>query len=69
MIYINSSRDNLPDLFNEVMEVGQVDQKYFRNNGLKVFLCKGAKTDIQLKYRNLATKEKAIYLATSKGSR
>jgi hypothetical protein len=35
-----------------------VDDKYFRENGLKVFLCTSPKTDIREVYRKKAFEEK-----------
>ena len=61
LIYINSSQDDLNELFGEITEEGCVRNKYFRENGLKVFICKSPKRDISEVYRNLALKEKSIY--------
>jgi len=61
LIYINSRQDDLNELFGEITEEGCVRNKYFRENGLKVFICKSPKRDISEVYRNLALKEKSIY--------
>jgi hypothetical protein len=61
IIYINKDQGDMPKLFNNVTEIGQVDNKYFRENGLKVFLCKLPKVDIQKVYENKAQEEKRLY--------
>ncbi len=62
LIFINSSPDDLNELFGEIIEAGYIKNKYFRENGLKVFLCKSPKKDISNVYRNLALKEKSLYI-------
>jgi len=59
MIYINSDKDDINELFNEVTETGCVRNEYFRENGLKIFLCRSPKTDTREVYRILAISEKA----------
>jgi hypothetical protein len=61
IIYINSSADNMNDLFSDITEVGCVKNRYFRENGLKVFLCKSPKVNIPELYKNIARQEKSIY--------
>ena len=60
-IYINSSADGLKDLFSEIIEEGCVDNRYFRENGLKVFLCKSPKVNIPELYKKIAKEEKNNY--------
>ena len=60
-IYINRSADGLKDHFSEITEVGCVKNPYFRENGLKVFLCKSPKVNIPELYKNIAKEEKNKY--------
>lgn len=41
--------------------MGSVDNRFFREKGLKVFLCKEPKSDVSAVYRELARKEKSRY--------
>jgi len=61
VIYINNDIDGFNNLFAEIEEVGSVNNKYFREDGLKVFLCKKSKTDVQRIYADKAKEEKSIY--------
>jgi hypothetical protein len=60
-IYINYDINGFNQLFEHITEIGKVDNPYFRENGLKVFLCETPKTDIQEVYKQEAMKEKKIY--------
>jgi hypothetical protein len=64
LIYINYDQDNLEDLFAEVEETGCVKDRFFRESGLKVFLCRSPYPALQEVYRELARKEKSIYCFT-----
>jgi hypothetical protein len=61
IIYINKDIDGFTNLFAEIKEEGSVNDKYFREDGLKVFLCKKRKTGIQRIYTDKAKEEKSIY--------
>ncbi len=61
LIYINSGMDDLTSLFADIKEVGEVRDLYFREKGLKVFVCSQAKADIQDIYRKKAMEEKNTY--------
>jgi 4-amino-4-deoxy-L-arabinose transferase-like glycosyltransferase len=61
MIYINSRQNGLDKLFNSITETGCVNDKYFREKGMKVFLCKDPKSDVREIYRLLAIEKKALY--------
>lgn len=58
VIYIYHDANDMNDLFADVSEVGMVDDEYFREKGLKVFLCKSPVRDVGEIYRNLARAEK-----------
>jgi hypothetical protein len=62
LVYIYRDINNLDELFSDIREVGSVDDKYFREKGLKVFLCKSPVKDIGLIYRKLALEEKSRYM-------
>ena len=61
VIYINTQIGEFNKLFHQITEIGCVKNKYFRENGLKVFLCRNPKTDIQQVYKQKARLEKKIY--------
>jgi hypothetical protein len=61
VIYINNRIGGVTDQFNNITEIGSVTDKYFREDGLKVFLCSNSKTDIPQVYRQLAMKEKSRF--------
>jgi hypothetical protein len=61
LIYISMEKNDLDDLFSDVKETGCVRNEYFREKGLKVYLCRSPKKNIQEIYRNLAITEKSIY--------
>jgi hypothetical protein len=61
VIYINRNLDGFHNLFAEIKEVGSVNNKYFREDGLKVFLCRKNKTDVQRIYADKAREEKNIF--------
>lgn len=61
LIYINGGMDDLIRLFADIKEVGEVKDPYFREKGLKVFVCNQPKADIQDMYKRKAIKEKNIY--------
>jgi len=61
VIYINSQIGEFNNMFHQITEIGCVKNKYFRENGLKVFLCMNPKIDIREVYKQKARKEKRIY--------
>jgi hypothetical protein len=61
VIYIFRNVENIKGLFNEINVVGSVDDKYFRESGLKVYLCKSPKKDISAVYKELAISEKSRF--------
>ncbi len=61
LIYIYRNINNMDELFSDIIKIGSVDDKYFREKGLKVFLCKSPKEDITLIYKTLSLQEKIRY--------
>jgi hypothetical protein len=61
IIYIYSDINDLGKYFGNISVVGSVDNKFFREKGLKVFLCREPISDISAVYRELARKEKSRY--------
>jgi hypothetical protein len=45
-------------LFSDIKEVGTVNDPYFREKGVKVFLCRNPKTNIQEVYSNAVYNER-----------
>lgn len=60
-IYIYKNMGETVHLFDTVTVTGQVNDPYFRESGLKVFVCTSPKTDIRKTYSQMAMKEKSIY--------
>lgn len=60
-IYINKDTGRTANLFDSVTEIGQVNDPYFRERGLKVFVCASPKTDIRKIYSQMAMEEKNMY--------
>ncbi len=60
-IYVFSNTDEIRQLFNTIEETGSIQNPYFRENGLKVYLCSNPTTDIQRIYRELAQTEKSYF--------
>ena len=50
IIYIFYNSDEMQQLFNNIEETGSVNNPWFREKGLKVFVCRNPKTDIQKVY-------------------
>jgi hypothetical protein len=61
LIYINFEIAGLDNFFEKVTEVGAVNNIYFRENGLKVFLCENPNGKLQDVYRQKASAEKQNY--------
>lgn len=60
-IYINREIGDIKKLFNSVMEIGSVNNFFFRENGLLVFLCTDPAVNVQEVYRKRVTREKELY--------
>jgi hypothetical protein len=58
IIYVSYNSDEFQPLFNEITEIGCVQDPYFREKGVKVFLNKKKKTNIQEVYRNAVFNER-----------
>ena len=61
IVYIFYNRGEMNNLFAKVDEIGTIENKYFRENGLKVFLCQQPLKDIQPIYKYLAQEAKRTY--------
>jgi hypothetical protein len=61
VIYIYRDINDLDKLFGDIKEVGSVNNIYFRENGLKVFLCKSPVSNICEIYRQEAKEEKGRF--------
>ncbi len=58
MIYIYRNKSEMEKLFSDITEAGTVKDKYFREPGLTVYLCKSPKKDICSIYKDKANEEK-----------
>lgn len=61
IIYINFEIGELRNLYQNIEEIGQVNNPWFRENGLKVFLCKDQKANVPEIYVRLAREAKGVY--------
>lgn len=61
IIYINCRLNGFDNLFSSITENGCVNDKYFREKGMKVFLCKDPKQDIREIYRQKAIEKRSLY--------
>lgn len=61
LIYIYRDLNGFDELFSDIRVMGSVDNEYFRENGLKVFLCRSPKKDIVRIYKEKAAEEKKKY--------
>lgn len=61
IIYINFEPGGFNALYNNITEIGCVNDKYFRESGLKVFLCSDPKRDVPEVYRQKVAREKNRY--------
>ena len=64
IIYIYRDINDLEKYFGNISLVGSVDNRFFREMGLKVFLCREPLSDVSAVYKELARKEKSRYLAS-----
>jgi hypothetical protein len=62
IIYIYRDINDLEEYFEDITVAGSVDNKYFRENGLKVFLCRKPISDVAAVYKELAKNEKSRYI-------
>ncbi len=58
LIYIYYNTNELQPLFNVIEEIGCVQDTFFREKGVKIFLCKNPKPEVQEVYRNIAGNSK-----------
>ena len=61
IIYIYYDIGEMKNLYRSVSEIGHVNNPWFREKGLKVFLCTDAKTNVPELYAHLAREAKLIY--------
>jgi hypothetical protein len=61
IIYINRDISDLEKYFGNISVVGSVDKRFFREKGLKVFLCRQPIADVGAVYKELARSEKSKY--------
>ncbi len=61
VIYTYYNSDRMQALFNQITEMGTIENPWFRESGVKVFLCTEPKTNIREVYRNLAKNEKTKF--------
>lgn len=61
MICIYRDINDLEKYFGNISQEGSVDNRFFRENGLKVFLCREPLTDVSEIYKELARNEKNKY--------
>jgi hypothetical protein len=52
---------SIPDLFNSYIEIGSIENIYFRENGLKVFLCQDPKPTFNDFYKKIVRENKQKY--------
>lgn len=64
IIYINYNADDFQPLFYEIEEIGCVQDTFFREKGVKIFLCQNPKTDIPEIYRQTALNQKKQFTRT-----
>ncbi|GAB1452529.1 hypothetical protein MASR2M47_25850 [Draconibacterium sp.] len=62
VIYVNYNSDDFQTLFNEITEIGSVQNPYFREKGVKVFLCRNPKTDINEVYKTSIFNERKRFI-------
>lgn len=65
LLYIDDNRGDMDKLFGSVKELGEVQNPYFRENGLKVFLCVGPVADFPKFYTQKVSGLKSVYLRSS----
>jgi hypothetical protein len=61
IIYIYRDINELEKYFGNISVAGSVDNRFFREKGLKVFLCRESLSDVAAVYKELARNEKRKY--------
>jgi hypothetical protein len=61
LIYLSPDVNDMPKLFGEVIEIGSIRDPFFRESGLKVFLCREPTSSVQELYRKIAVTGKDAY--------
>jgi hypothetical protein len=61
VIYINNRIGGVTDQFSCITEAGKVNDRFFRGDGLTVFLCTSPEIDIPELYSKIAIEEKSRY--------
>jgi hypothetical protein len=61
LIYVNDEVGDIDFLFNSYEKIGQVDNKYFRENGLQVYYCTHPRDTFKIFYANKAAALKNKY--------
>ncbi len=64
VIYIYYNCEEFIQLFNDIKEVGAVNDPYFREKGVKVYLCKNPKTHINNVYQSSIFNERKRFYRT-----
>lgn len=61
VIYIYMDANDMEKYYRKIIVIGSVDNKFFRERGLKVFLCREPQSDVAAVYKELARNEKNKY--------
>jgi hypothetical protein len=62
LIYIEHTIGSIDQLYNKYLEIGQVEDEYFRENGLKVYYCTHPKDSLQNYYSRITKERKSKYI-------
>jgi Dolichyl-phosphate-mannose-protein mannosyltransferase len=62
MIYLNMDTAGISKLFGDIELIGVVKDKYFREKGLGIWLCRNPKPELCEVYREKALQEKRLYI-------
>ncbi len=60
-IVIDNQLGDIPRLFNKYSEVGEINDRYFRENGLKVYLCQSPKPLLNDFFKRRIKEHKEVY--------
>jgi len=60
-IVTDNQLGDIPRLFNNYIEIGEVNNRYFRENGLKVYLCQNPTTILNKFFKDRIKANKAMY--------
>jgi len=69
LIYVNSDTSDISKLFRDVHLVGKIENRYAREYGVGVYLCRNPVTDFSAFYANTVASLKANYSRTSATAR